>query len=93
MKFKTARNIVCVLYTAATIILIAGITSFASGTFLRTATIIAGVVLILLGAGIRMNYLNCPKCGEHITGKLLDTVKCPKCGAELMPKKQKNSKK
>lgn len=93
MKFKTARNIVCVLYTAATVILIIGITNFATGTMMRTASIVAGVVLILLGAGIRMNCLNCPNCGEHITGKLLDTEKCPNCGAELMPKKQKKSKK
>lgn len=91
MKFKTARNIVCALYTAATIILILGIMNFETGTFLRNAAIIAGVVLIIAGAYIRLNCLNCPSCGERVTGKLLDTVKCPGCGAELMPKKQKKS--
>lgn len=91
MKFKTARNIVCALYTAATVILVAGILNFASGSFWRNAAIIAGVVLIIVGAYIRLNCLNCPSCGERVTGKLLDTVKCPSCGAELMPKKRKKS--
>ncbi len=93
MKFKVARNIVCALYTVAAVILILGIINFATGTTMRTVSIIAGIVLILLGAGIRMNFLNCPSCGAHITGRLLDTDKCPSCGAELMPKKQKKSKK
>ncbi len=89
MKFKTARNIVCFLYTAAAVILVAGVLGFSGETVERTISIIAGVVLIFVGAYFRLKFLVCPNCGERITGRLLDTTKCPKCSAELMPKKSK----
>ena len=89
MKFKTARNIAAACYTIALIVLVIGVLNAEVHSQFRTIAIIIGVVLILVGAYVRLNGCKCPACGEQVTGRLLDTTKCPKCGAELMPKKEK----
>jgi ssDNA-binding Zn-finger/Zn-ribbon topoisomerase 1 len=91
MKFKTARNITAACYTIALIVLLFGMTSFETGSHARTLVILAALVLIIIGAGVRLSCCNCPVCGKHVNGRLLDTTKCPECGAELMPQKVKKS--